>query len=56
MKVLGALMVLLMSGLISFGVFACVGILICWAFGIVFNVKVVFGIWIVYILLRGMCK
>ena len=29
------------------------GMLICWAFGWTFNAKLVFGLWLVVILIRG---
>ena len=53
-KFIGALLLLLLCACISFGVFACIGMALCWAFSIAFNVKVVFGIWLVYILLSAM--
>lgn len=57
MKVfIGTLLFLLSCVCISFGAFACIGMLLCWAFGIAFNVKVVFGIWLVYILLSAMVQ
>ena len=50
--ILGALIVIV-SMLISFGVVAGIAWLICWAFSIHYSLKVIFGVWLIYILLNG---
>ena len=51
----GAL-ILLASIAISFGAVAGIAWLICWAFSIHYSLKVIFGVWLVYILLNGWVK
>ena len=53
--ILGALIVIV-SMLISFGVVAGIAWLICWAFSIHYSLKVIFGVWLIYILLNGWVK
>ena len=50
--ILGAL-IILVSMLVSFGVVAGIAWLICWAFSIHYSLKVIFGVWLIYILLNG---
>lgn len=50
--ILGALIVIV-SMLVSFGVVAGIAWLICWAFSIHYSLKVIFGVWLIYILLNG---
>ena len=53
--ILGALIVIV-SMLVSFGVVAGIAWLICWAFSIHYSLKVIFGVWLIYILLNGWVK
>ena len=53
--ILGAL-ILIASMLLSFGVVAGIGWLICWAFSIQYSLKVIFGVWLIYILLNAWVK
>ena len=53
--ILGAL-ILLASMVISFGAVAGIAWLICWAFSIHYSLKVIFGVWIIYILLNAWVK
>lgn len=50
--ILGALIVIV-SMLVSFGMVAGIAWLICWAFSIHYSLKVIFGVWLIYILLNG---
>ena len=52
---LGAL-ILLASMALSFGIVAGIGWLICWAFSIHYSLKVIFGVWLIYILLNAWVK
>ena len=48
---------ILLAGIaISFGTVAGIAWLICWAFSIHYSLKVIFGVWLVYILLNGWIK
>lgn len=53
--ILGALIVIV-SMLLSFSVVAGIAWLICWAFSIHYSLKVIFGVWLIYILLNGWVK
>ena len=53
--ILGAL-ILIASMLLSFGVVAGISWLICWAFSIHYSLKVIFGVWLIYILLNAWVK
>ena len=53
--ILGALIVIV-SMLVSFGVVAGIAWLICWAFSIHYSLKVIFGVWLIYILHNGWVK
>lgn len=53
--ILGAL-ILLASMVISFGAVAGIAWLICWAFSIHYSLKVIFGVWLIYILLNAWVK
>ena len=53
--ILGGL-ILIVSMLLSFGVVAGIGWLICWAFSIHYSLRVIFGVWIIWILLGNLLK
>ena len=53
--ILGAL-ILLASMALSFGVVAGIGWLICWAFSIHYSLRVIFGVWIIWILVTNLIK
>ena len=53
--ILGAL-ILLASMLISFGTVAGIVWLICWSFSIQYSLRVVLGIWIIWILVANLIK
>ena len=53
--ILGAL-ILIGSMLVSFGAIAGIAWLICWAFSIHYSLKVIFGVWLIYILLNAWVK
>ena len=44
------ILILLVSMALSFGVVAGIAWLICWAFSIHYSLKVIFGVWIIWIL------
>ena len=49
--------ILLLLAILSVAISLCMwmglGMLICWVFGWTFNAKLVFGLWLVVILIRG---
>ena len=53
--ILGAL-ILLVSMALSFGVVAGIYWLICWSFSIQYSLKMVLGVWIIWILLSNLLK
>ena len=53
--ILGAL-ILIASMLLSFGVVAGIAWLICWAFSIRYSLRVIFGVWIIWILVANLIK
>ena len=53
--ILGAL-ILIVSMALSFGTVAGIGWLICWAFSIHYSLKVIFGVWIIWLLLSNLLK
>ena len=50
------ILILLVSMALSFGVVAGIGWLICWAFSIHYSLRVIFGVWIIWILLSNLLK
>ena len=50
------ILILLASMLVSFGAIAGIAWLICWAFSIHYSLKVIFGVWLIYILLNAWVK
>ena len=50
------ILILLVSMALSFGVVAGIAWLICWAFSIHYSLKVIFGVWIIWILLTNLIK
>ena len=53
--ILGAL-IIIASMILSFSVVAGISWLICWAFSIHYSLKVIFGVWLIYILLNAWVK
>ena len=53
--ILGAL-ILIASMLLSFGVVAGIGWLICWSFSIQYSLRVVLGVWIIWTLVTNLIK
>ena len=53
--ILGAL-ILLVSMALSFGVVAGIYWLICWSFSIQYSLRVVLGVWIIWLLLSNLLK
>lgn len=49
----GVILVMLLFMGISLGVFAGTAWLICWAFSLTFNWKIVIGCWLVFLLLKS---
>ena len=50
------ILILLASMLLSFGVVAGIYWLICWSFSIQYSLRVVFGVWIIWILVSNLIK
>ena len=50
------ILILLVSMALSFCVVAGIAWLICWAFSIHYSLKVIFGVWIIWILLSNLLK
>ena len=50
------ILILLVSMALSFGAIAGIAWLICWAFSIHYSLKVIFGVWLIYILLNAWVK
>ena len=48
--------ILIASMLLSFSVVAGLAWLICWAFSIHYSLKVIFGVWIIWILVSNLIK
>ena len=53
--ILGAL-ILRATMLLSFSVVAGIAWLICWAFSIHYSLRVIFGVWIIWILVTNLIK
>ena len=52
-KLIGAIIALILLAGMSLGIWMCVGMIICWVFGLTFSAKVVFGTWLVVMLIRS---
>ena len=50
------ILILLASMALSFGVVAGIYWLICWSFSIHYSLRVIFGVWIIWILLSNLLK
>ena len=50
------ILILLVSMALSFGVVAGIYWLICWSFSIQYSLRVVFGVWIIWILVSNLIK
>ena len=52
-KLIGAIIALILLAGMSLGIWMCVAMIICWVFGLTFSAKVVFGTWLIVILIRS---
>ena len=52
-KLIGAIIAFILLASISLGLWMCVGMIICWVFGLTFSAKIVFGLWLIVILIRS---
>ena len=52
-KLIGAIIALILLAGMSLGIWMCVAMIICWIFGLTFSAKVVFGTWLIVILIRS---
>ena len=52
-KLIGAIIALILLAGMSLGIWMCVAMIICWVFGLAFSAKVVFGTWLVVMLIRS---
>ena len=52
-KLIGAIIALILLAGMSLGIWMCLAMIICWAFGLTFSAKVVFGLWLAVILIRS---
>ena len=53
-KLIGAIIAFILLASISLGLWMCVGMIICWVFGLTFSAKVVFGLWLTLMLVRNL--
>ena len=51
-----AILILLVSMVVSFGTVAGIAWLICWAFSIHYSLRTIFGVWIIWIVVSGLLK
>ena len=49
-----AILILLVSMVVSFGTVAGIAWLICWAFSIHYSLRVIFGVWIIWTLVTNL--
>lgn len=52
-KLIGAIIALILLAGMSLGIWMCVAMIICWIFGLTFSAKVVFGTWLVVMLIMS---
>ena len=52
-KLIGAIIALILLAGMSLGIWMCLAMIICWIFGLTFSAKVVFGTWLIVILIRS---
>ena len=52
-KLIGAIIALILLAGMSLGIWMCLGMIICWIFGLTFSAKIVFGLWLVVMLIRS---
>ena len=52
-KLIGAIIALILLAGMSLGIWMCVAMIICWIFGLTFSAKVVFGTWLIVMLIRS---
>ena len=50
-KLIGAIIALILLAGMSLGIWMCVAMIICWIFGLTFSAKVVFGTWLIVIVI-----
>ena len=53
-KLIGAIIALILLAGMSLGIWMCLAMIICWAFGLTFSAKVVFGLWLTLMLVRNL--
>ena len=53
-KLIGAIISLILLAGMSLGLWMCLAMIICWAFGLTFSAKLVFGLWLTLMLLRNL--
>ena len=52
-KLIGAIIALILLAGMSLGIWMCLAMIVCWVFGLTFSAKVVFGTWLIVILIRS---
>ena len=52
-KLIGAIIALILLAGMSLGIWMCLAMIICWVFGLTFSAKVVFGTWLIVMLIRS---
>ena len=52
-KLIGAIIALILLASISLGLWMCLAMIICWAFELTFSAKLVFGLWLVVMLVKS---
>ena len=53
-KLIGAIISLILLAGMSLGLWMCLAMIICWAFGLTFSAKLVFGLWLTLMLVRNL--
>ena len=52
-KLIGAIIALILLAGMSLGIWMCLAMIVCWAFGLTFSAKLVFGLWLVVMLVKS---
>ena len=53
-KLIGAIISLILLAGMSLGLWMCVGMIICWIFGLTCSAKLGFGLWLTLMLVRNL--
>ena len=53
-KLIGLIIALILLAGMSLGIWMTLAMIICWVFGLTFSAKLVFGLWLVVMLIRNL--